>query len=68
MESEVKRQRSDGAQAGSLFNRLADLDAQEQEELAASPASIRAKFEERRARLLDAATETVRDLVLRMRA
>jgi len=59
---------TDGVKAGQLFERLAQLDAEEQAEIAASPADIRAKFEDRRARELGKASETVRKLVEKLRA
>ncbi|HEY3252953.1 MAG TPA: hypothetical protein VGJ91_03360, partial [Polyangiaceae bacterium] len=67
----VKRDRgttTDGVKAGQLFEKLTQLDADEQAELAASPSDIRSRFDERRARALAAAPEEVRRLVEKMRA
>lgn len=66
-----KRERgttTDGVKAGQIFERLVALDEEEQAELAASPADIRRRFEERRTKLLAQAEPGVRVLVERMRA
>lgn len=63
-----KRTRSDGVLAGSLFQRLADIDAEEAAELAASPETIKAKHETRRVRAMADASEAVKNLVNRMRS
>jgi len=66
-----KRERgttTDGVRAGQLFERLQALDEEEQAEIAASPADIRAKFESRRAKLLAEASDDVRKLVEKLRA
>jgi hypothetical protein len=53
--------------AGRLGRKLEALDAEEKVELVASPATIRKKYEERRAKALDGADEDVRELVAKMR-
>jgi hypothetical protein len=53
--------------AGRLGRKLEALDAEEKIELAASPATIRKKYEERRAKALDGADDDVRELVAKMR-
>lgn len=63
-----KRQRSDNVIAGHLVDKLEQLDADEADEIARCPEVIRAKYEEKRAKALDGASETVRDLVAKMRA
>ena len=66
-----KRERgttTDGVKAGQLFEKLTQLDADEQAELAASPADIRAKFEDRRAKAQAKYPESVRLLAGKMRA
>lgn len=66
----VRAQRTVGtaSRAAGIYARLERLDHDEQEELAASPTEIRAKFEGRRAKLLSEAPDEVRKLVEKMRA
>jgi hypothetical protein len=59
---------TDGVKAGQLFEKLTQLDADEAAELANAPASIRARFEERRQKELSKASESVRKLVEKLRA
>ncbi len=56
------------AQASQLARRLARLDDAEQEELAQSPAEIRARFEKKRADALEGAPAEVVTIVKRMRS
>jgi hypothetical protein len=55
------------AQAGRIARRLAALDAEESAELAASPSSIRSKFERKRAGVLEGHASDVIELVEAMR-
>jgi hypothetical protein len=64
----AKRPTTDASRAASVCNKLDKLDAEEQAEIAALPADIRAKFEDRRTKVLEGAPEAVRALVGRMRA
>ena len=64
----AKRPPSNGVLAGRVFSRLIAIDEEEQAEIAASPSEIRAKFEQRRARVLAEASDDVRKLVEKMRA
>lgn len=57
-----------GVKAGQLFEKLTKLDADERAELANAPQSIRARFEEKRQKLISGADPAVRLLVERMRA
>lgn len=45
---ETRRELSFGAKVGRLITKLADIDADEQAELAQSPAAIKAKYEAKR--------------------
>jgi hypothetical protein len=56
------------AQASQLARRLARLDDAEQQEIAQSPASIRAKFEAKRQAAMAEAEPEVLEIVKRMRA
>jgi hypothetical protein len=56
------------AQAGRIARRLAALDEEESAELAASPTSIRSKFEKKRAGVLEGVAADVKGLVDAMRA
>lgn len=58
-----KRTRSPGVVAGALYQKLCELDAEEEAELAASPESIRAKFAARREKALEGVSEDVIELV-----
>jgi hypothetical protein len=55
------------AKAGQLARRLAALDEEESAELAASPSSIRSKFERKRAGVLEGVAADVKELVDAMR-
>jgi hypothetical protein len=64
--AETPRSISPGVAAGRLYERLrVDFEA-EQEELRATPATIRKRHQERREAWLDAAPEAVRELVRKM--
>lgn len=67
VEPKKKGSRSDGVLAGQLFTRLAQLDADELSELAASPSDIKARFDGRRSKALAEVSEEVRILAMRMR-
>jgi hypothetical protein len=58
---------TDAVKAAQLFNRLTALDADEAAELANAPASIRARFDERRQKELSKASESVKQLAEKMR-
>ncbi len=63
-----KRTRSPGVVAGALYQKLCELDAEEEAELAASPESIRAKFAARREKALEGVSQDVLELVGRLTA
>lgn len=55
------------AQAGKLGRKLEAIDADERAELEASPDAIKAKYETKRAKVLDGVDDEVRALVAKMR-
>ena len=59
---------TDGVKAGQLFEKLNQIDTDEQEEIASFPASVRTKYERRRAKVLEGASDDVRKLVEKLRA